>query len=118
MGKIKLFENFGNTDAYLIIMKNDENETEKMGFGNMNGYIVLGDSETAYIKANELTNGPDEEIDMDEPEAFLGTTSVIKLVNNPSLVEGEIVGSDLYDLISEGTEDPSDTIGALLNTLG
>lgn len=55
---------------------------------------------------------------MDEPEAFLGTTSVIKLVNNPSLVEGEIVGSDLYDLISEGTEDPSDTIGALLNTLG
>lgn len=41
MGKIKLFENFGNTDAYLIIMKNDENETEKMGFGNMNGFVVI-----------------------------------------------------------------------------
>ena len=118
MKKIKLFEQFNNNDAYLIIIKNNENESEKIGFGNMKGYIVIGDEETAYNKASELTNGPGVVVDMDEPSESLGTTSVIKLVNDPSLKEGEISGSDLYDLVAEGTEDPNDTIYSLLNTLG
>lgn len=107
-----------NKELYLILLANPENEMEKMGFGNMKGYVVEGTSSDAYIKANELTNG--DLMDLEDEEVikeFLGTTSVIKLKSSVSISSGPIEGLDLYELVEE-YEDPKNAISSLLNTLG
>ena len=107
-----------NKELYLILLANQENETEKMGFGNMKGHVIEGTSLDAYIKANELTNGDSmDSKDEEEIKEFLGTTSVIKLKSLTTISSGPIEGSDLYELVEE-CEEPKNAISSLLNTLG